>query len=149
MPLALSRAPLPHVAGILACGAALATSGACHPRSSGPPGPSPAERAAVAPSLERDGRLAQRHPGVAVMSTGSGGFVIRILSGLARGGEPLYIIDGHPMTVDPRRGINWFKPEDIAQITVLKTPVETAVYGPRGAHGVILIATKQAAARRK
>jgi TonB-dependent starch-binding outer membrane protein SusC len=53
------------------------------------------------------------------------------------------------MVVDPRRGIDWFKLEDIARIEVLKTTAETAVYGPRGANGVILIATKQSAARRK
>jgi TonB-dependent SusC/RagA subfamily outer membrane receptor len=78
-----------------------------------------------------------------VVGTQTGGFVVRILSGLATGGEPLYVIDGHMMLVDPNRGIDWFKLDEIERINVLKTPDETSVYGPRGAHGVILITTKQ------
>ena len=45
------------------------------------------------------------------------------------------------------RGIDWFKPEDIAQIRVLKSAYELAVYGPDGVNGVILITTKQAVGR--
>jgi TonB-dependent SusC/RagA subfamily outer membrane receptor len=59
-------------------------------------------------------------------------------------GEPLYVIDGNPMMISPDRGIDWFKPEDIAQIKVLKYPDELAVYGPRGVNGVIVITTIQA-----
>ena len=136
----LSLASLSHVAGILACGAALATPGACHRAPSDARAPAPAER---------DGeRLVRHHPGVDVVSMRNGGFLIRILGGLTRGGEPLHVIDGHPMLIDPRRGIDWFKLEDVAQIRVLKDPAETAVYGPRGVHGVIVITTKQSAARR-
>ena len=68
---------------------------------------------------------------------------MRILSGLVGSGEPLYVIDGNPIVIDSRRGIDWFKPEDIMRISVLKSPSDLAVYGPRGVNGVILITTRQ------
>jgi TonB-dependent SusC/RagA subfamily outer membrane receptor len=61
-------------------------------------------------------------------------------------GDPLYVIDGDPVMI-PAGGISWFKPEDIAQIKVLKYPDELALYGPRGVNGVIVITTKQARGR--
>jgi TonB-dependent SusC/RagA subfamily outer membrane receptor len=64
-------------------------------------------------------------------------------------GPPLYVIDGAHIVVDPGSGINWFKPEDMIQVTVLKTPAETSVYGPTGVNGVILITTKLGVGRRK
>ena len=64
-------------------------------------------------------------------------------------GDPLYVIDGAPMRIPPNRGIDWFKPEDIAEIKVLKYPYELAEYGPSGVNGVIVITTKQAAGRKR
>jgi TonB-dependent SusC/RagA subfamily outer membrane receptor len=75
--------------------------------------------------------------------TPTGGFHFRILSRLVSQGQPLYIVDGNRVTVEPSRGIDWFQPEDIIRITVLKDPSETTVYGPSGVNGVILITTKQ------
>jgi TonB-dependent SusC/RagA subfamily outer membrane receptor len=54
-----------------------------------------------------------------------------------------------PPRIPPNRGIDWFKPEDIAEIKVLKYPHELAVYGPSGVNGVIVITTKQAAGRKR
>ena len=51
------------------------------------------------------------------------------------------------MRILPNRGIDWFKPEDIVQIKVLKHPHEVAEYGPNGVNGVIVITTKQAPGR--
>ena len=68
---------------------------------------------------------------------------MHIVSGLVRDGEPLYVIDDHPIPVDPSRGIDWFQLEDIARIRVLKDPAEIALYGPPGINGVIVITTKQ------
>ena len=68
---------------------------------------------------------------------------MHIVSGLVREGEPLYVIDGNMIPVDPSRGIDWFQLEDIARISVLKDPAEIAVYGPPGINGVIVITTKQ------
>lgn len=134
----MSQAPscrsLRRMAGALACAATLLTLGGCHQRSSNPREPVPVVRP---------------FPGVDLVSTRNGGFMVRIQSGLAGRGEPLYVIDGAPMLVEPHHGIDWFKPEDIQQISVLKTPTETAVYGARGANGVVLITTKQGARARR
>lgn len=133
MPLALPRTSLRRVAGILACASSIVALDGCSQRS-------PAARETFA--------VARRFPGLDLVSTPHGGFFIRILSGLVGGGDPLYIIDGNPMVIDSGRGIDWFKPEDIAAIRVLKSPSDLAVYGPRGVNGVIVITMKQAATPR-
>ena len=52
--------------------------------------------------------------------------------------DPLYIVDG--MAVDA--GLDYLNPADIESIEVLKDAASTAVYGARGANGVVLITTK-------
>lgn len=145
MSLFLSCLPLRAVAVTLACGTAFVVLGGCYHRSSELALSHP-DRASS--SRDRDDRLARGFPGAYLVATRRGGFNVRVMSGLTSGGEPLYVIDGHPMFVDPNRGIDWFGPEDIVGLSVLKTPSETGVYGPRGVHGVILIATKQGSRRR-
>lgn len=54
--------------------------------------------------------------------------------------EPLFIIDGAPVDQDNFRSLN---PNEIASISVLKDAGATAIYGNRGANGVIVIKTKQ------
>jgi TonB-linked SusC/RagA family outer membrane protein len=54
--------------------------------------------------------------------------------------QPLYIIDGTPVDEDNFRSLN---PQDIASISVLKDAGATAIYGNRGANGVIVIKTRQ------
>lgn len=61
--------------------------------------------------------------------------------------DPLYVIDGIPMV--SALGVTSFSmadlnPDDIASIEVLKDASATAIYGSRGANGVILISTKKA-----
>src|SRR5690606_18680727 len=51
--------------------------------------------------------------------------------------SPLLVVDGVP-----DRSINNIDPEDIESFTVLKDATATAVYGTRGANGVILVTTK-------
>ena len=92
-------------------------------------------------------RAALTFAGVDLVPTGHGGFYVHILSGMVGSGDPLYVIDGAPMMIPPDRGIDWFKPEDIKELKVLKGPAETAVYGPRGVNGVIVISTRQARKR--
>jgi len=84
----------------------------------------------------------RRFHGVDVSRTATGGTSIRII-GAVGVGEPLYVVDGTPMTISPGRGLDWLGPEDIASIEVLKYPAETALYGPRGVNGVILVTTKR------
>ena len=87
--------------------------------------------------------------GANLAATPTGGFIVRINGGLVGDGPPLYIIDGNPMLIDPTRGIDWVKPEDIVLVRVLKAPSDVAVYGTRGANGVILITTRQGASPKR
>jgi TonB-dependent SusC/RagA subfamily outer membrane receptor len=144
MPPRVSRASLPRAAAVLICASTLVTVGGCR---HGPPpssGPVPAGRAAVAqPPQASDGRIVRRFPGLDVVSTRHGAFLIRLHSGLVGAGAPLYVIDGAPLFLDPGRGIDWLKPDDVARVEVLTRPAETAIYGPRGVNGVIVITTKR------
>ncbi|SDM39515.1 TonB-linked outer membrane protein, SusC/RagA family [Catalinimonas alkaloidigena] len=55
--------------------------------------------------------------------------------------EPLYVVDGIPLA--PGTGLNDFNPLDVQSIEVLKDASATAIYGSRGANGVILVTTKR------
>lgn len=61
--------------------------------------------------------------------------------------DPLFVIDGVPMTAGTGT-IYDFNPQDIASIEVLKDAAATAIYGSRGANGVILVTTKRGKAGR-
>ena len=60
-------------------------------------------------------------------------------SSLTQNSEPLYIVDGIPVS-----NINDIAPSDIRSIDVLKDAASTAIYGAQGANGVIIITTKDA-----
>ena len=64
---------------------------------------------------------------------------IRVRGGgsITQSNEPLYIVDGFPVD-----GISDIPSNDIEDITVLKDASSTAIYGSRGANGVILVTTK-------
>ena len=106
-----------------------------------------------------EGALQAKLPGVQV-TTGSGiagsGAVVRIrgVASISAGGDPLYVVDGIPITQDyflqgnggamnnnPLASIN---PDDIESIDVLKDAAATAIYGSRGSNGVVIITTKRA-----
>ena len=106
------------------------------------------------PLASADQKLAGQMAGVQVSQvTGApgGGVVIRVRGSgsIGAGDDPLYVIDGFPVTntysrySNPLAAIN---PSDIESITVLKDAASTAIYGSRGANGVILIKTKSAKA---
>jgi len=60
--------------------------------------------------------------------------------------EPLYVIDGMPIdnqAFSGRNPLNFLNPNDIETFTVLKDASATAIYGSRGANGVIIITTKK------
>jgi len=57
---------------------------------------------------------------------------------------PLYVVDGVPFT----GSLNTINPNDISSTTVLKDAAATAIYGSRGANGVIVITTKTGRARK-
>ncbi|GHU71680.1 SusC/RagA family TonB-linked outer membrane protein [Bacteroidia bacterium] len=64
---------------------------------------------------------------------------IRGVGSINGGSTPLYIVDGAPYEGDY---MNLLNPHDIENITVLKDASATAIYGARGANGVVLITTK-------
>jgi len=67
---------------------------------------------------------------------------IRGTNSLNANSEPLYVIDGFPVSDQVGFSLN---PDDIASITILKDAASTAIYGARGANGVILVTTKSGA----
>lgn len=68
---------------------------------------------------------------------------IRGFSSISAGKEPLYVVDGMPYDGD----INNINPSDVESMTVLKDAAANALYGARGANGVIIINTKKAKSR--
>lgn len=112
------------------------------------------------------GLLTGRVAGVNVVANSGepgAGAQIRIRGGtsISASNDPLYVIDGVPIQNDAteaggiglnagaslaRNPLNMINPNDIANITVLKDASATAIYGSRGANGVVLIETKRGAA---
>ncbi len=102
------------------------------------------------PVASIDQAIAGRLAGVVVtQATGApgGGASVRIrgAGSLSAGNEPLYVVDGFPVTNDfdqRNNPLNTINPNDIDNIQVLKDASATAIYGSRGSNGVILITTK-------
>ncbi|WP_254423371.1 TonB-dependent receptor [Algoriphagus sp. A40] len=102
------------------------------------------------PVASIDQAIAGRMAGVVVtQATGApgGGASVRIrgAGSLSAGNEPLYVVDGFPVTNDfdqRNNPLNTINPNDIDNIQVLKDASATAIYGSRGSNGVILITTK-------
>jgi iron complex outermembrane receptor protein len=104
-----------------------------------------------------------RAAGVQVTSASGepgGGINIRIrgTSSVRNGNNPLFVVDGVPLSGDDvssggsdagfgtssaRNPLNFLNPNDIASIDILKDASATAIYGSRGANGVVLITTKK------
>jgi TonB-dependent SusC/RagA subfamily outer membrane receptor len=89
--------------------------------------------------------LADRVAGVVLGRTADGTLTVRIrgANSFSADKEPLYVIDGVPITPGPGGSLSGINPSDIASIEVLKDAVSTTMYGSRGANGVILIKTKK------
>ena len=73
---------------------------------------------------------------------GAEGMAIRIrgTGSITQSNEPLYVVDGYPMEASAFRLIS---PTNIESIEVLKDASSTAIYGSRGANGVVIITTKK------
>jgi iron complex outermembrane receptor protein len=89
---------------------------------------------------------------------GGASIVIRGTGSIRSGNGPLYVIDGVPVTNDsyaasspgspigmssPRNPLEFINPADIENISVLKDASAAAIYGSRGANGVVLITTRK------
>ena len=90
--------------------------------------------------------LAGTTPGVQIISSSgdpaSGGGTIRIrgIGSMSASNSPLYIVDGMPYD----GSISDINPNDVESMSVLKDASASAIYGARGANGVVLITTKRA-----
>ncbi len=97
-----------------------------------------------APVASFDNALAGRLAGVNVVSTdGQPGAATRITvrgSSVTQDASPLFVIDGFPVE---NMDINSINPQDIESLEVLKDASSIAIYGARGANGVIIITTKR------
>ncbi|AWO02122.1 TonB-dependent receptor [Chitinophaga alhagiae] len=99
------------------------------------------------PVMQFGQQLQGKVAGVNIMqSSGQPGrgisFRIRGAASLATGYQPLFVIDGMPIT----GSINNINPDEIESFTILKDASATSLYGSRAANGVILITTKHAKA---
>ena len=69
-----------------------------------------------------------------------GSIAIRGQRSISAGQGPLYVVDGVPLQAG---GIETLNPRDIESIDILKDASSTAIYGSRGANGVVLVTTKR------
>ena len=105
------------------------------------------------PVLSSEEVLQGKASGVFVASsTGAPGSPISVRVrgvGTPNNADPLYIVDGMPIKDatfgknDNPSGINFLNPSDIESIQILKDASAAAIYGTRGANGVVIITTKQ------
>jgi TonB-linked SusC/RagA family outer membrane protein len=122
-----------------------------------------ADQVTSTPVTSLDQALLGRAAGVEVV-TESGqpgaGVMVRVRGGnsISAGNDPLYVVDGVPVTTnltdattnslysEGMRGLNPIAavdPNDIESIEILKDASSVAIYGARGANGVVLITTKR------
>lgn len=100
-------------------------------------------RAIPAYSVEQ--ALVGRAPGVTVQQNSGepGGRIevrVRGSNSMIGSNEPLYVVDGVPIT----GVIDYINPADIESMDILKDASATAIYGSRGANGVVIITTRKA-----
>ena len=69
-----------------------------------------------------------------------GNIMIRGTRSITASSAPLYVVDGVPLQAG---GIETLNPRDIESIDILKDASSTAIYGSRGANGVVLVTTKR------
>lgn len=144
----------PFLRAVLSLSAVLGVAAGCASRAGSAPKPSPREKSTVtAEDIERQGAtdeplakvLQGRIAGVTVTRAPDGGIAVRIRgqTSIYGSNEPLYVLDGMPIQTGPSGSLTGLNPSDIESIKVLKDPAETAMYGSRGANGVIVIKTKR------
>ncbi len=95
------------------------------------------------PIVRVEQALQGRVSGVNVVQSGTPGAnpTVRIRGlGSVLNSDPLFVIDGIPVG---QGGLNDVHPDNIQDVTILKDAASTAIYGSRGANGVILVTTKK------
>ena len=106
-----------------------------------------AEEIADIPMTNIGAGLAGRVPGLDIVSSGAGPgaenqILLRGQRSFTASNDPLIILDGSPYY----GSLNDINPYDIASVNVLKDASSTAIYGARGANGVMIITTKRGSA---
>ena len=96
------------------------------------------------PARQVEELLEGRVAGVQVTRSPGGGISLRIggPSSFYGVNEPLYVLDDMRLNVAPGQGLFWLDPNDIQRIEILKDASAIAMYGVRGANGVVLITTR-------
>ncbi len=99
------------------------------------------------PVTEASGFIQGKVAGVQVQQTSGlpgGGMTVRIrgASSIASSNDPLYVVDGVPVG-EGSYAIAYLSPNDIESMSILKDASSAAIYGSRGANGVVLITTRQ------
>ena len=69
---------------------------------------------------------------------------VRGISSVSAGAEPLVVVDGHPLY----EGLSFVNMADVQSVEVLKDAASSAIYGSRGANGVIIVTTKSGKANK-
>jgi TonB-dependent starch-binding outer membrane protein SusC len=141
---------------VISAGLVAIVAAACAPKARTAPQPSAPRNSVNGDEVQRQQSsdepiekvLQGRVAGVTVSRTPDG-IAVRIRGGTSMTGnnEPLYIIDGMPIQPGPNGALSGLNPYDIESIQVLKDATDTAMYGSRGANGVIVIKTKRAPKR--
>ena len=93
-----------------------------------------------------DQMLAGKLSGVSVTPGPHGGIAVRMMgpTSFREAAEgPLFIVDGTQVEASPGGALPWINPGDVESITALKNPSDIAIYGVRGANGVIVIKTRK------
>lgn len=94
------------------------------------------------PITQASDALQGRMSGVNVISDGIPGGSVKIrvrgTNSINKSNDPLYVVDG----IVRESGLEGINPEDIQSMQVLKDASSTAIYGSRGANGVVIITTK-------
>jgi TonB-dependent starch-binding outer membrane protein SusC len=137
---------------LTACITFLALTGCAHHTGTGTATPASASANTItaedidhAPGLSLEQLLVTRIPGLSLSRAPDGHLVIHIrgTSTLVGDQEPLFVVNGIPLET-PVGGNLWsINPRDVEYIKVLRDAASTAMYGLRGANGVIVIKTKE------
>jgi TonB-linked SusC/RagA family outer membrane protein len=89
--------------------------------------------------------LTAKASGVSIQQTNSGvnqdtRITLRGIRSLTGNNQPMLVLDGVPLALGFFSSIN---PNDIADVTILKSATSTAIYGPDGVNGAIIVTTKK------
>jgi hypothetical protein len=90
--------------------------------------------------------LRSRSPGLSITRTADGGIAVNMIqppSSFMANQRPLVLVDDVPFQTGPGGELSGLNVNDIVFIRALRKPEDIAVYGTRGASGVILIKTKK------